>query len=157
MGEVGQYCLKIVSVTVLCGLVQLLFSQSSVGGMIKAVTGLMVTVTVLSPCLDRTDFRWNMAFEDITLQSALAIETGESAANSALTQSIQEQTRTYILNKASELGAELTVEVELLEESPYTPCGIRLAGTVSPYVKEKLADYLYRELGIPEEEQTWIS
>ena len=155
--NLGQYVLRIVCAAVLCGLAQLLFSQSPLQGLVKVVTGLILTVVVLSPCLETDSWQWPLDFENIASQGEAAVSAGESVANSVLSQRIQEQTRTYILNKASEFGAELSVEVQLQEESPYAPCGARLVGTVSPYVKKIITDHLCRELGIPEEEQIWIS
>ena len=66
---------------------------------------------------------------------------------------IAEQTEAYILDKAGELGLEVTVRVETRTEGNGIPVpwSAELTGAQS----EALASALETELGIPAERQVW--
>ena len=58
------------------------------------------------------------------------------------------------MDKAKNLDAEITVEVELnVEEN--VPCGVTMTGAVSPYVKEVLSSFVEDSFGIAKEKQIW--
>jgi hypothetical protein len=68
-----------------------------------------------------------------------------------------QKTQAYILNKASELGADITVELELGRDSPYLPKKVTIFGTSTPYAKQQMVEFMESELGIAKEDQRWIS
>jgi hypothetical protein len=61
------------------------------------------------------------------------------------------------LDKATALGAEISVQVHLSGDALPAPNGVTVEGAISPYGKTKLSGILEKDLGIPMEAQTWIS
>lgn len=157
MGSIRQYILSVICIAVLCGLAQALFSKSSTHTLVKLITGLMVTITVIGPLLRQTDFSLGAYLDRISADGSWAVAEGEEAAIQAMSARIKEKTETYILDKAVQMGATITVDVKLEEGMPPTPAEITVKGTVSPYVKKQLSDCLRNDLGIPEDKQIWIS
>ena len=73
----------------------------------------------------------------------------------AMSGRIKAQTEAYILDKAAALEVTLLVEVEMSDEPIPVPCGVRLAGDVSPHAKNKLSGIITEDLGIEKERQQW--
>ena len=69
---------------------------------------------------------------------------------------IKGETEAYILDKAASLGVELEVDVLLEDMYPMAPKTVRLSGSVSPYVRNRLQNIIAEELGISKENQIWI-
>ena len=157
MGSIRQYILSVLCVVIVCGLAQNLFSLGTMHTLIKWIGGLAVMVTVLNPLVKGELIRWDIAFSDLNMSKELAIEEGLQIGEEALSTRICESTCAYILNEASDMGAEVEVEVELQESYPYQPEQVRIYGAVSPYIKQQLSIFLQRELGITEEHQIWVS
>lgn len=157
MDAIRQYILSVICMAIVCGIVQMLFPSGTVASVVKILSGLIVTIAVLSPLLQEKVLQWDLTFESIVSDGEAAVAEGQTAAEDALAQLIKEETQTYILNKASALGADITVEVQLRSEYPNEPASVTVRGAVSPYVKQQLANCLSQELGIAEEDQIWIS
>ena len=155
--SVRQYILSVLCVVVVCGLSQALFTKGTVHELIKWIGGLAVTVTVLNPLVKGDIFQWDIAFSDFQVNKEIAIEEGLQFGEEALSARISESTCAYILKEASDMSANIEVEIELQEAYPYRPDSVKIHGTVSPYIKQQLSGLLDRELGITEEQQIWIS
>ena len=54
------------------------------------------------------------------------------------------------------VSQQIAVEVELDDNNHSIPCGITIDGSVSPYIKEVMGDYIEQTLGITRENQRWI-
>ena len=117
----------------------------------------MITITVIGPLLRETDFSLGLYLDEISADGQWAVAKGEEAAIQTMSERIKEKTETYILDKAAQMGAAITVDVNLEESMPPAPAEITIKGTVSPYVKKQLTDCLRNDLGIPEDKQIWIS
>ena len=61
------------------------------------------------------------------------------------------------MNKASELGAKVSVSVTLSDSDLPVPTHVTVSGPVSAYSKMKLSECICNELGVAEDEQVWIS
>ena len=81
-------------------------------------------------------------------------EDARKQTDEAMTAVIKAQTETYIEDKAEALGATVTAGVTLAGDM--LPWQVELTGEVSPYVKTRLAQTIWAELGIPEERQVWL-
>ena len=68
---------------------------------------------------------------------------------------IKDRTEAYILDKAASMGLSLRVEVILSEEEIPKPITVKLWGTVPPYTKTRLRNWMEDTLGIGEEDQLW--
>ena len=69
---------------------------------------------------------------------------------------ILQKAEAYILNKASDLGADINVEITLQKDGSYIPEKIKIIGPISPLAKKQLSEVIKSDLGISEELQTWV-
>ena len=95
---------------------------------------------------------WMEAYEQ---EASMAANFGQAAAKTQREEIITEQTRAYILDKATSLGLDISVEISLDEEMG-CPWEVRLEGAASPYAKGRLGNIIAQELAVPEERQIWI-
>ena len=155
MGEIRQYVFSVICISLICGIMQLLVTGKR-GSSVKLLTGLMVTIVAIGPVLNG-DIDLNFDVEKIADNRQWAILDGEMAAQESLSAYIKESTETYILDKADALGADISVDVELDNDSLPVPFAVTVSGLISPYTKQQLIGYMSEELGINEENQRWIS
>lgn len=154
MDGISGYILSLVCTAILCGLIALLFdNQSPISGVVKLVLGIIMTIVVLKPVIQENVFSLETYFEGLSNDGAWAVTAGSNYAKSLQEEIIKERTETYILDKASQLGADITVDVSLDESNlPIAAC---FSGQISPYVKEQLEDFMSKQLAIQEECLSW--
>lgn len=157
MDALRQYVLSIVCVVIVCGVAQNLLRDSTVASLVKVVCGMVISVVVLLPIVREDVFHWDLAFEHLNSERLFAVSEGENIAEDLRKQHIKEQTEAYILSKASDLGANIIVSVDLAEEHPNAPESVTIQGEISPYAKQRIAANVAGDLGISEDKQTWIS
>lgn len=156
MDTIYRYFLCVICTVVLCGILRGLFSSGN-DPLIKFVTGLAVTVVVLSPLLNEKRIDLRISLDDVLSDSQIAVENGVLAAKETSAEFIKEKSEAYVLNKASEFGAQIDVNVTLSDTDLPTPSHIAVSGLISPYAKMRLREYIRDELGIDEDDQEWIS
>ena len=157
MDTIRQYVLSVICIVICCGVLQLAVPKGTVGTLFRVISGLAVTITVLSPLLNGKMLYWNYQFDRIVSDSTIAISEGQNIASDLLKQRIKEETESYILTKASDLNVEMDVDVNLASDYPNTPVAVTMKGKISPYAKQRLATYIANDLAIPGENQIWIS
>ena len=157
MDSIRQYILSVICITIACGIVQQLLGGSQHSGIVRLITGLMVTITVLHPLLNLNDFSFDLCVGKITSDGEWIAEEGERMAADMAGEIIKERTAAYISDRASVLGASVNVEVELMKDRVARPCRVTIKGSLSPYVKKQLSSCILKELGISEDAQIWIS
>ena len=96
-------------------------------------------------------------FDQFSISSDFAVQEGTLSAKYASSEYIKTKSEAYILDKATEMGADVNIDVVLSDDQLPVPAGITVCGAVSPYVKAKLSACIRDELGIAEDEQVWIS
>ena len=157
MTEIRQYILSVIVISFLCGLAHLFLNGSNLDSVVKLITGLMITITVVSPFTQDQDLSLNTYFETISSEGKWAVADGQEASLNAAAELIKEKTESYICDKAAEMGAVITVEVMLDDGAPPVPSAVTVRGSVSPYIKKQLVYCLQKDLGINEDKQVWIS
>ena len=115
-----------------------------------------MTLTVLKPIYGIDLNSWEEYFNELSYMQTEVVYAGEEASRNAISQSITEQTRTYILDKAASMGAQIELSVELSEDALPVPLAITVSGTASPYAKLQLKRIIATDIGIPEDKQLWI-
>lgn len=156
MNTVYRYLLCVICMVVLCGIIRILFSGHH-HSVMKLVTGLAVTVVMLSPILEVTSYPLDMDFRKYLEDSDISVQEGIDSAKRVSSEYIKSKSETYILNKAEEMGAHVSIDIALSDAELPVPEQITLRGTVPPYVRQQLADCIQNELGIAEDGQIWIS
>ncbi len=156
MENIGAYLLQITGCALICSAVlYFLGEKGTVSGAVKLLCAAAMAICVLSPWVDM-DLRGYLTLsESFTQQGQEAADAGENSALSAMEEIISQQTGAYILDKAVSLGADLTVTVQVLRQMPPVPCSVSLQGSISPYGRQVLSDWLEKEIGIAREAQQW--
>lgn len=152
MEAVRQYIISVVAAALLCGIVTGLMPGGQASQIIKMVCGLFLAYTVLQG-LTGLDIRFPDWESFAATDARQAAAMGESLGEEAQAQVIKEQTRAYILDKATALGLTLEVEVTLDEEK--IPREVTIKGQASPYERQRLQSIIALELGISKENQQW--
>ncbi len=153
-----SYILTILIAAMICAAAGILLPpKTSAGQITKLLSGVLLIVTVISPLT-------NISFRHLTdylngLSSGAEgyVEDGRAAAQEQIDAIIKAETEAYILDKASQMGLQIAVEVALDENNHSIPSGITVTGPLSPYTKEVLSGYITDTLGIAKEKQIWIS
>jgi len=155
--SIRQYLLSIVSVVIICGIMLALVNKnSSLRGVLKLLTGLLLAVVLVKPWAQNTSWNFNVYFEEAKEISEQAAAFGEGEARSEMASIIKSRSEAYILDKAAAIGVQLSVNISLTDSEIPEPYQVTVSGNVSPYVKQTLKRFIANNLGISEENQTWI-
>ncbi len=156
MSGIKGYIYGIICACLICGIYLGFAPQKGTAVVyIKLLVGMIMVIVLVTP-LQKIKVRdiseW---IQDHTQDAVAAANSGEGAAKSFRDEIITEQTCAYILDKATSLGLDISVEISLDEEMG-CPWEVRLEGAASPYAKERLENIITQELAIPKERQIWI-
>lgn len=139
----------------LCSIASRFLGKKGSAAITRVLLGVFLTVTVLLP-LGKLDMsildQWQL---DFSADAQAAIVEGKSEAQNRLADIIKEQTRSYILQRAEQLGADITVSVEVSDQTLPQPVSVRIRGTLSAQQKQSLCTIITQELGIAKENQQW--
>ena len=153
IGAVRAWLTSVVLVSVLLSAVQSLIPPGSVRKAANFTGGLILLLVLLQPVLGMDLEDLHLDFSDY--QAAMEERQADLADMQTETMAsiIAERTQAYILDKAGELGVDVTVQVETAagEDGVPVPWSAELTGERS----ESLSSYLETELGIPAERQVW--
>ena len=155
MDLLRDYILSLVCGAILCGiLLTLTGEKGTAAGILKLACGAFLCLTVVKPIVSIRPDQWNLTFPDLTADGKAASAMGEDWYQNSMEAIITENARTYILDKATDMGLALTVQIALREDS--VPDEVVLTGDATQNQKEELAQIIHSELGIPKEHQIWI-
>lgn len=157
MSWFGRYIYNIIVAALMVSILLAITPTKSISAsLIRIVVGIFLIMIVIAPAtrLQIDDMLNNLS--EIDTSSAAIIAEAERYSSARQGQVIKQSVESYILNIASGLGAEISVEIQLSDDFPCTPDSVRLTGPVSPLVKQRLSVVISQDLGIPEESQTWV-
>lgn len=156
MDDLKQYLISVIIAAIVSGLILRFFQRNGAHTrLIKLLIGLFLSITVISP-LTRIQFdRVITYFDEFEINAQKAVSDGTIQANQATETIIKDKATTYILDKASELGIEVEVDVTLTQTDPKTPCFVTIDGTVPAYKKQQLQKTIENDLGVSKENQRW--
>lgn len=154
--KLSAYILTVIAAAVIAAILRRLMGDHGTSAAIcKFLTGLVLTFTVISPLID-FNFSgmddWMRSYNDDAQQ---AIQSGVADTSNTLKQIIKDKTEAYILDKARQLGADLTINIHLSDDDVPTPCAVEITGSIAPYAKVQLQNMIQSDLGIYKEFQTW--
>ena len=149
MEAVRAWLTSVVLVSVLLSAAQSLIPPGTVRKAAGFTGGLILLLVLLRPVLGADLEHLELEFDHYQARQEELADTQTEAMASI----IAEQTEAYILDKAGELGLEVTVRVETRTEGNGIPVpwSAELTGSWS----QALASALETELGIPAERQVW--
>ena len=156
MEQLRNYVITVVAAAVICAVINALMDKKGThGAIVKMLTGLFLTVAVLSPWVSIRISDWNSFSMDLEAAAGEAVAVGEEMAADAMKGIIKEKAEAYILDKAASMAINIEVEVMLDSADLPLPEKVYLKGSASPYAKERLCQCIAADLGIPEEKQIW--
>ena len=157
MDWIRQYIISLIAASMICAVMATWLGNKGVFGVIiKLISGVFMTITLLSPITKLHIPDITFSFSEITADAQTYAQEGYLNASDAVLDIIKEQTEAYILDKATSMELNLQVEVTLSETDPHKPESVVLKGRVSPYAKLQLTQFLMDQLGIAKENQVWI-
>lgn len=157
MDAIREYLIAVTATALICGVATRLVSKGTAANVVKLMAGILMALAIVSPLLKLRLDELSGVLDDIQLSADEIVAEGENSARQDMEELILEQLQSYILDKAESMGVELTVEIELESQGLPIPCAVTLRGSVGPYAKSVLSDYIEENLGIKAEEQLWIS
>lgn len=153
MDGLRQYIICVVAAALMCSILMSLVRDGFAKELIRLICGLVLTLAVIHP-FSKLDFD---TFADVPLsflQNAEGVSSeGQRLAKEAMADIIKAESEAYILDKAAEWNAELTVDIIISNDQ--TPERAILSGEISPYVRSCMEAMLESDLGITKENQIW--
>lgn len=157
MNGIREYLLTVTAAAIVCSIAKHLAGDKSTAGKItKVVSGIFLTITVISPIKEFQLSKTDGLLDDFRIMAYETAQSGADMANTAMGDIIKEKTEAYILEEAKKMDIDISVEVKLSESEPPKPDQVIITGIVSPYKKNVLSQYISDNLGISREKQKWI-
>lgn len=156
MEWIGNYIISIICASAICGIITSLVSNNkATGGIIRMICGIFLAVVLVSPLLKMKLIDFEDYINSIQIDAKSVAGKGAGVANAETASIIKSELESYILEKAAAMNLSVSVQITMSGEFPPIPYSIELSGSISPYNKNILAEYIVDELGIPEERQIW--
>jgi len=156
LSGLNGYLISVSAAALLVSLVSSLITNAKIKQVALYTGNLILLLAILSPLVTIDQNRIMDAVRDLQREIEAGPTEPTFGNDETMERLIIEQCRAYILDKAAELGADVDVTIFVAETDgiPY-PSSASVAGTYSPYAREKLSDILEEDLGIPLWKQEW--
>jgi len=156
MSSLKQYLLSVIICAIVCSVISCFFKKKSANGMtIQLLSGIFMTITIISPLMKVQLPDLNIYYDSIYHDALQITNDAKYQTRNHTSQIIKENTEAYILVKADSMNADITVDVVLDQSDPPIPVEVYINGTVSPYEKSVLSEYIQTNLNITKENQIW--
>lgn len=154
MQALGEYIVAVSAAAFVCAVVGSLIPKGPSKDILKLVSGLFLAFTVIQPVSDLKIPELSEITQVWKKEGASASDAGQEMMEKAIRESITQQLRSYILDKAESLGLTLTAEVLLHPDTCY-PRKIHLTGDAAPALRQKLTEILSEDLDLNQEDILW--
>ena len=156
MDAIRQYIISVTSAAIVCGVMKGLVKKGPAQEIIKILCGTFLAFTFLNPVM-------NLSLDNLSDPIMINLEEGRDAiadgvkmSEDASKQEISKRISDAVSKKAAEFGLTLSAEVIFNNEPIPVPIGLKISGAVTPYAKIQLQHFIRNELGINEENLSWI-
>lgn len=147
----SAYLMRLICAAILCALVDALAGSGTGGGMRRVTAGIFLTLVAFSL---PTELKLpELEPERFFREAQAAAAEGEDLAREECMERILQGCEAYVLNKAKDMGLEVSVTVTL--DELLRPSHVELDGAASPLQRQEMTDVLVRELGVMEEDVVW--
>lgn len=157
MNALREYLIRLLAAALICGIVQGFPRDRTAKALTRLVSGVILTLLVLSPLRDLRLPAELPGSDALAQQASEAASEGLQMNTDALGQRIKEEVRSYILDEAGQLGLTVDADIEVSRETLPLPVSAVIRGTVPDSLRPSLEELLQKKLGIPKENITWIS
>ena len=157
MNSVGRYLLTVSAAAIICSSIRELFRENTkLKSIMYLITGIFMITVLLFPVLNWNPAAVSKYMSNLDWEQNRYTAEGQEKFISNRNSLIIKNAETYILNKASEMDADIDVKVTLSSDNPPVPQGVVIKGAVSPFTKQALEKEIVSQLGISKENQKWI-
>ena len=152
MNRVSQHLLSILAGALLVSISNTLVkNKGALSSILKLITGVTLTMLIVSPWTGITIDTVGYSLSE----TAIVVENGKKVAQNEISIYIKEQTEAYILDKAFDLGLDISVDVTLTEEMPPEIASVSVKGFASPFAQKQIMILIREDLGVAEECLVW--
>lgn len=156
MSAVTGYFLRLVAAALIVCIVLSLAKTEAAKRILRICCGAFIMLTALAPLASLRRDSFETLFSELMQESSQQAETAQEHSEELLIAIIKQNTEAYILDKAGELGAAVTVKVQLRCDGDYpVPESVRISGVFTQAQRQKLEQEIETALGIQKENQTW--
>lgn len=153
---VQNYIISIVSAAIICGIISgLIGKKGTYPAIVRLLCGLFVVITAVTPLKNLSFNELPDYFSSVQVDAETITSQAVSNMQEDFFRRIKEQTQAYILDKASDLGLSIEVDVQYSTKGEIVPERVFITGNASPYKKNELKRIIATQLDIPEEAQIW--
>lgn len=155
MEAMRNYLIAVIMTAVICSLILNLLKDLKIKQLGRLICGVVLTLTIVRPVT-----RWNRVdlteiIPTLSSDAQELVASGEEFSHQMLSDIIKLETEAYILSKAAELNADISVNIVVERSSIPVPTSIEIVGDITPYSRLCLEKILEDDLGILKENQLW--
>lgn len=156
MSGITAYFLRVIAAALICSIFLSLAKTASAKRILRISCGAFLMVVALSPLLSLRLGELGDYLQALQTEAEQQAAVARDDVTRRLQAIIKENTEAYILDKAEQIGAAITVDVQLAADKDYPyPTAATLSGVYTQAQKETLQEILEVELNIPRAQQNW--
>lgn len=155
MNALAGFVFSVFAASMICGVLQVIGKETGFLHLIKLLCGIFLMLTVLVP-VSQISLEGISPFAiPYSSLGEQAAKTGEDYARNSLSWIIKEETQSYILDKANQMGASIIADVTVSSDPIPIPVSVSITGDISGQQRLQLEELLTKDLNIAKENQTW--
>lgn len=153
---IRNWVLGLAGAALCCAVLTEMTPAGNVKNAVKALCGIVMALALIEPLLKADTENYSLNLAKYRESASNISRQGKEISDRLNRTIIEEECRTYILDKAMSLRAELedaAVKLKWSSEGMWYPVGCTLDGEYN----DALAAVIESELGIPRQAQEWVS
>ena len=156
MTGMRAYILSIIAASILCGVVSSFLRSSAQRQSVRFLCGVCMIITVIGPLKGMAVMDLSTVYWDIQESVEEYTELGAKMSQTEYSDEVKANVERYVEDLGREWNTSIEAEIYLDEET-FLPKRITVYGTVPEEVRANIEGTIQQELGIPVEEQMWLS
>lgn len=154
---IRQWILAVTCAAMLVAVLQTLMPQGGAGTAGRLAGGLLLLIATVQPLLSLDYDSLAQSVSQLRLEQSVSSQELAELNRDLLEELIEEQTKTYILDKAEELGmtCQVTVTCEQLEAGVPFPKFVTVSGSFTQEQADRLSQTIEADLAVPIQNQTY--
>ena len=155
---IRQWIIAVTCAAMLAAILQTLLPKGGTGAAGRLAGGLLLLIATVQPLLSLDYDSLAQSMTQLRLEEYRSDQELAEANSSLLEELIEQETRSYILDKAEELGVVCQVRVTAWTESGDYPVpdGLEITGDLTQGEQAALTRVIAAELAIPAEQQYYV-
>ena len=154
---IRQWIVAVTCAAMAAAVLQALLPRGGSGAAARLAGGLLVLIATVQPLLELDYDSLAQSLAQLRLGQDVSAQARGQVNSDVLEELIEEQTRSYILDKAEQLGMSCQVSVTCRrgEEGIPFPSAVSVSGAFTQEQADRLAQIIEGDLAVPVEDQTY--